>query len=228
MSQVKTVGSIIVAGQTPTRLASTSTAAVAALKTSTGITPTSTAAIEAVKLLTTFNPSEQARFCKHPERCVTGTAPTLAQVRKRLNEDTARAFLIAQLNDYNNFVGVSEGKKMRPEQLQALADMILNEYYYLKLSEFALFFYRLKGGQYGIMYGTVDPTRIMCGLKQFIREERNTILDKVAREEEERKRVEGLKGAISRDEWERMKAERAKALQKQADAGTKPPTTDAK
>ena len=42
--------------------------------------------------------------------------------------------------------------------------MIRVEYYYLKASELLLFFFKLKTGEYGHLYGVVDPMVIMSAL----------------------------------------------------------------
>jgi hypothetical protein len=79
------------------------------------------------------------------------------------------------------------------EQLLELSSIIKTEYYFLKASELLLFFYKLKAGEYGTFYGSVDPMVIMLALNQFrgfrIRQiemyEREDKMDKIMKEREE-------------------------------------------
>ena len=72
-----------------------------------------------------------------------------------------------------------------------------------------LFFQRLKYGDYGEMYGSVDAVRILRALKNFMYD-RNRIIDKVAQEEREKAEAESLKNAITRAQWEEIKKKKIK------------------
>ena len=164
---------------------------------------------EAVRLLTTYNPSEQVKFARFPERCVCGSAPTLAKIKAEYGEEVMVKWLVIELNDYNNFVGVKEENKNSLEVMKEVAQMIYNRYYHLKLSEVMLFFQRLKYGDYGEMYGSVDAVRILRAFKNFMYD-RNRIIDKVAQEEREKAEAESRKNAITRAQWEEIKKKRIK------------------
>lgn len=167
---------------------------------------------EVKELLEKFNPSLQYKCYSHPERCVSGSAPTLAEVNIDYGEQVAVDWLKIELNDYQNFVGVKEENKATFDVVCELSKMILGRYYYLKLSELMLFFQKLKYGDYGEMYGCVDAVRILRALRSFVFD-RNIIIDKLEQAERERKQEEDKKNAISYEEYiERMKQRKVSGL----------------
>lgn len=160
-----------------------------------------------MKLLGEFNPSLQNKCYAHPVRCVYGKAPTLAAVRRDYGEQVAVDWLVIELNDYQNFVGVKEEGKTTFDVINELSKMILGRYYYLKLSEIMLFLQKLKYGDYGEMYGRVDAVRILRALRLFITD-RNEIIDRHEQEENSRKRIAAKKNAISYQEYLARKAKK--------------------
>lgn len=162
---------------------------------------------EAVEMMKTFNPSRQCEFGMYPERCIMGKAPTLAVVRRDYGVEVARKWLIIEINDYNDFCGVSEERKMPISLMRTLAEMIMARYSYLKITEVMLFFRNLKYGDYGEMYGGVDPSRILTALKSFL-VKRMEIIDKEMQKARDRQIAEDRMNAISREEYDRRKAQK--------------------
>lgn len=160
-----------------------------------------------MKLLGKFNPSLQSKCYANPMRCVKGSAPTLAVVRRDYGEQVAVDWLAIELNDYQNFVGVKEEDKATFDVVSELSKMILGRYYYLKLSEIMLFLQKLKYGDYGEMYGRIDAVRILRALRLFTTD-RNEIIDRHDQEESSRKRIEAKKNAISYQEYLARKAKK--------------------
>lgn len=159
-----------------------------------------------------YNPSEGVRFSQYPERCVNGKAPTLAEVRRDYGASIARKWMVIQINDYCDFAIVNEDRKPDLVLVQQLADMIMARYYWLKMSEVMLFFTRMKYGDYGETYGSIDATRILRMLKAFL-DERARIIDRCEQERRERQAAEEKKRAISREEYERLKAMKEESKQ---------------
>lgn len=159
---------------------------------------------DARELLERFNPLIQMQCYSYPERCVNGKAPTLAEVSRDYGEQVSIDWLIIELNDYQNFVGVKEENKATFGVVREMSKMILSRYYFLKLSELMLFFQRLKYGDYGEMYGCIDAVRIMRALRTFF-DERNQIIEKIEQRERERKMEEDRKNAVSYEEYTEIK-----------------------
>ena len=120
------------------------------------------------KFLKTLNPSVQIRAAANIERAYMGKAPRLSAVCGAYSQKVAEIWLMAQLENMNDFCGVKQ--KMTILQMRELAQMLIVEVYYLKVSELMLFFHRFKAGRYGEFYGVVDPQRIMSGLNAFLRD----------------------------------------------------------
>lgn len=163
------------------------------------------------ELLEAYNPSVQVQCGSCPEMCVMEKSPSLAEVKKYYGADVVKKWLVIELNDFNSFVGVSEERKMGLNLMQSVADMIAGKYFYLKLWELLLFFFKLKCGEYGEMYGGVDAVRIMRALRSFI-DERNAIIDREEKKMREEKDREDKKNAITYEEYQKRKNERLHLL----------------
>lgn len=158
-------------------------------------------------LLEAYSPSEQTVVASDPISCVMCDAPTLAKVKNEYGEQVVYDWLAIELDDYQNFVGVKEDNKATYDVIKELSRMIHNRYYYLKLTEMMLFFQRLKYGDYGEMFGCVDAVRILKAIKAFV-DDRNILIDKGLVMQREKQYEQYKEKAISRDEYERLKAER--------------------
>lgn len=151
-----------------------------------------------------FNPSMQKVIAQNLERAYVGKAPTLAVVKEAFGADPAEGWIMAQLEDLNEFAGVAV--KMSPEQLEETARLILQEYPYFKVTEFMLFMHRFKCGNYGTLYGVVDPLVVMQALFLFASERRAELALYESRErerklQEEREKWQSSTTRMSYSEW---------------------------
>ena len=117
--------------------------------------------------LQAFNPSLQIGAARNPDRAYFGKAPTLGLLKKTYGDNAATMWLLPQLYDLCEYTGA---KKMDVQQATMLAEVIAQQYGYLKVSELLLFFFRFKTGVYGRFYGAVDPLVITSALKDFLKE----------------------------------------------------------
>lgn len=139
----------------------------------------------------TFNPSLQQTAADNVDRAIFGTAPMLCTLDAAYGEGSAVTWLIPQL--YNLCASVGVKVKLDDSQLTQLAQMIRNEFGYLKATEVMLFVWRFKAGCYGELYGSVDPIRIMRALRGKFSDERANHIDlheKMERDMERRKWAE--------------------------------------
>lgn len=150
------------------------------------------------QFILTFTSSHEAGYCRHVERCIFGSAPTLSQVNTAYGANTSAAWLIPLLTDVSEFCGCKE--KITPKQIDQLADIITLDYGYLKVTEVMLFFWWFKGGRYGKFYGSVDPMVITTTLHNFIKD-RNVLIARKESEDEERRQAEWKKNAITYEQW---------------------------
>lgn len=129
-----------------------------------------------------------------------GNFPTIADIRVIYGRNAAETWLMIQLSDLNNYVGVQ--RKMNERQLEELARMLVAEHYHLKLTEFMLFMRYFKSGKFGEFYGAVDPIVITAALPKFMKE-RNAIIDK-AEADDYRQRLEASSRSadhMTYEEW---------------------------
>lgn len=155
-----------------------------------------------------FNPSVQKVIAQNLERAYVGKAPTLAVVKEAFGLDPAEGWIMAQLEDLNEFSGVAV--KMSPEQMEETARLILQEYPYFKVTELMLFMHRFKCGNYGTLYGVVDPLVVMQALFQFASERRAELTLYENRErkrklQEDREKWQSSPTAMSYSEWKSSK-----------------------
>lgn len=118
-------------------------------------------------MLKRFNPGVQRYCAANIDRCFTGDAPSLWQVRKAYGGDALDSWLDIQLTDLVNFCGV-KGKEDFSRITDAVVAVVADNFGYLKLSELMLFFNQFKAGMYGRFYGSVDPMVITEALQSFL------------------------------------------------------------
>lgn len=160
---------------------------------------------DASKFLLTFSPSIQTTVAQNVERAFLGTAPTINVICKTYNSEIAISWIMAQLENINDFCGVNN--KMQTEQMEEVARIISVDFYYLKVTELLLFFHRLKSGKYGSFYGVIDAIKVMESLSKFSQEritEINSFERKKADQEMQVKREEWSRLSVSREQYDRL------------------------
>ena len=88
------------------------------------------------------NPSVQQAVAQDEDRAIIGTAPMLCTIDAAYGEGSAAQWLIPQLHDLCVAVGVKT--KLDDNQLKQLAQMIRDEFGFLKTTEVMLFVWRFK------------------------------------------------------------------------------------
>lgn len=97
----------------------------------------------------------------------------LSQFAKTYSKDNAYLMVELWLLDLSNYAGA--GNKLNDDQIQQLAKYFYQDAYALNFAELGLFFNRIKKGQYGEFYGSVDPIKIMNYLTQFLKQRTEAI-----------------------------------------------------
>lgn len=153
--------------------------------------------------LQTFHVVKQESYTRLPERCYFGSAPTLQHVNKDYGRGTAEEWLLYQLDDLSEYCGARD--KLTKGQMRSLAQLLTQEYGWLNVAEFMLFFRRFKLGRYGRFYGSVDPMAITIALKERFLPERYEAYERKEQEEREHEREEKERNAITYVEYLEMK-----------------------
>lgn len=134
-----------------------------------------------------------------------GDCPSIADVRAIWGQNWALAWLENQLIDLGEYAGAAQ--KMDLLKVEDLARIMLQEFYYLKLSEFMLFFAYFKAGRYGTFYGNVDPLVITSSLQRF-KNERYEWIERYELMEADKKREEQPRNdpdCLTYSEWQELK-----------------------
>ncbi len=152
--------------------------------------------------LVRYNPDLQATAAANPVKCVMADTPTLADLKQCYGRNTAEVWLGTQLQSLSEFSGVR--LKLTPRQTDEMASVFTTRYFYLKVTEYLLFFFRFKCGDYGRFYGNVDPMLILAAFHTFL-QERGNIIDKAEAEKRNRERERSRANAITRSEWRAFK-----------------------
>lgn len=156
-------------------------------------------------LLSDFNPGNQILCTKDVSRAYGGSAPSLAAVGEAFGAGTSRSWLVIQLDNLSEFAGCKD--KLSISKLEELANIILTECGYLKLTELMDFFRRFKAGEYGKFYGSVDPMVITCALRDFLKQ-RHAILSRLEHQRLERQKWEDPDYVLYRRQTEAYKRKR--------------------
>ncbi len=137
-------------------------------------------------------------ICDNSEICFFGDYPTLAEVKVSYGSNAPVMWLIPQLYNLSEYCGCKE--KLQGAPLEECASVIATYFYYLKVSEFMLFFHRFKSGIYGRFYGSIDPLIITTSLRAFLKE-RLFAYERREQEQRDRQREEDRKNAATWEEY---------------------------
>lgn len=154
------------------------------------------------QFLTSFNPDKQYELSVNVDDCYFGSYPTLATLNRDYCKTAAVQWLNVQIYNLNEFCGCKD--KMTPEQILDCARTINAMYYYLKVSELMLFFFRFKAGMYLSFFGSIDALTITQSIVRFLRE-RNDANNRNESKIAMQRLSEYKKNAITYEEYQRRK-----------------------
>lgn len=111
-----------------------------------------------------YCPANIQHVAKDAGRAYNGISPTLEVVGIAYGEDSVTSWLYAFLEDFVLFVNKG---RLTSLQITDVARMMAEEKHF-KVTEVMLFFRRLKGAEYGRIFGQLDPLFIMDAFKKFL------------------------------------------------------------
>ena len=143
-------------------------------------------------------------FVQDATACFRRDSPTLVRIDLTYGKGSSANWLFSILQCMFLFLGVTNDKFSK-EQIFNLACNIYNNYKTLKVVEVLLFVTRFEAGRYGRFYGDTSYALVVGdALSQFMVEREHYYAD-IERERAEKKIAESKKGAISFDEYKKMK-----------------------
>jgi len=106
------------------------------------------------KEITTLNNSASSTEVTLHQILASKTSPALSEIRKAKGEQTALGVLVALMDECQQYFNLQQ--PMNPQQLMLTAELIMEEYYYLRVEEFRLCFRMAMKGEYGPVYNRID------------------------------------------------------------------------
>jgi hypothetical protein len=106
---------------------------------------------------------------------------SLAAIKKTYGENLPLAIIKVWLVNLNDFLNIS--RKMNEVQITETAELIFDEFHYLKTSDLALIFQRIKTGFYGQFYESIDGMKIMDMFFKYGQERLNKFIDITEKEQ---------------------------------------------
>ena len=151
-------------------------------------------------------PTAQRRYVEHPFDAYQRESATLTDLNLAFGDGSAATWLVPQLTDLSEFCGCKN--KLQPHQLKEVAILLSRKYSYVKVSEFLLFFSKLKLGEYGTFYGSLDPMVITSAFLEFL-DDRSAALTKIDEALREKKAEEENKIPVyTYEEWKKLQQAR--------------------
>ena len=93
------------------------------------------------------------------------SVPSIAKLKKQSSENKIIAYISMWLIDLN--VSLNIKNPMSEFQIEECAYFILDDYYYLTIADFKLFFTNIKKGKYGKLYEAISTPKIMDFLHEY-------------------------------------------------------------
>ena len=157
-----------------------------------------------IQLSNKFSYANKGTFVQDVVACFRRESPTFVRIDLTYGKGSSANWIYNILQGMFVFLGVTNDKFSK-EQIYNLACNIYANYKTLKVVEFLLFVTKFEAGKYGRFYGdTSYALTVGDALNQFMIEREHYYAD-IERQRAEKKIEESKKGAISFDEYKRMK-----------------------
>ena len=111
----------------------------------------------------------------------------LSVIKKKVGEEVSLAIIKVWIINLNDYLNIS--RKMNPAQIDETANLIMEEFFYLKTSDIALIFKRIKTGYYGGFYESIDGMKILDMMHQYAEERINMHMNENDRQHRNNKRI---------------------------------------
>lgn len=158
-----------------------------------------------------FSYANKNNFVAVPVDCFRRDSPSLVRIDITYGRGSAANWMFGILQGMFVFLGVTN-EKFSKEQIYNLATNIASNHKTLKVAEILLFVSRFETGWYGRFYGDTSYALVVGdALNQFVIEREHYYAD-IERERAEKKISESKKGAITFEEYKRMKAEKGESV----------------
>lgn len=99
--------------------------------------------------------------------------PSLASIFKSYGQEFIIAYIEYWIDNLNDFTNAS--RKMNPDQMGETAIMVYQYYPYLNVADLNLVFTKIKQGEFGKLYESIDGVKILEYFRTYANERANNI-----------------------------------------------------
>jgi hypothetical protein len=93
------------------------------------------------------------------------TSPALSEIKRHKGEQAAFSVLITLMDECQQYFNLQQ--PMAPQQLMLTAELIMEEYYYLRVDEFKVCFRMAMKGEFGPVYNRIDGQIFFEWIRKF-------------------------------------------------------------
>jgi len=164
-----------------------------------------------IQLSNKFSYANKGMFVQDAVACFRRESPTFVRIDITYGKGSSANWMYNILQGMFVFLGVTNDKFSK-EQIYNLACNIYANYKTLKVVEFLLFVTKFEAGKYGRFYGdTSYALTVGDALNQFMIEREHYYAD-IERQRAEKKIAESKKGAVTFEEYKRMKEAKGESV----------------
>ena len=116
--------------------------------------------------LANLNSSANSTEVKLHEILATKTSPTLAEIRKDKSQQATVNIMVAMMDACQQYFNLQQ--PMNAQQLALTAELILEDYYYLRVDELQVCFRMAMKGEFGPLYNRIDGQVFFEWIKKFM------------------------------------------------------------
>lgn len=118
----------------------------------------------------------------------------MSKIKLEAGEQIVKLILVDALTDLVMFFNI--GKTMNSTQVLQTVELILQKYWYLRLSELKYCFIQAKTGTYGRIYDRIDGAVIFEWIDKYLEERKEAIIQKQTQTHEENKKDISILSAL--------------------------------
>lgn len=116
--------------------------------------------------LVNLSSSANSTEVKLHEILATKTSPTLAEIRKDKSQQATVNIMVAMMDACQQYFNLQQ--PMNAQQLALTAELILEDYYYLRVDELQVCFRMAMKGEFGPLYNRIDGQVFFEWIKKFM------------------------------------------------------------
>ena len=109
------------------------------------------------------------------------TSPALSELKKNKGEQTALGVLVALMDECQQYFNLQQ--PMNAQQLMLTAELIMEEYYYLRIEELRVCFRMAMKGEFGPVYNRIDGQVFFEWIMKYM-PKRQLITDRMKQEQQ--------------------------------------------